>query len=96
MDTIEKSESVNKFLLILSEAPDGQLDKRIADDLKELIDKSLPEIKIGIMKAIDYCVYGGLASNFILLTLHTIFEQLLDGKTADFNDENCPWRKDLN
>lgn len=80
------------MLYLLCEAPDGQLDKQITDLLKTLIDKPIEEQKIGVMRAIDMCVNGGLSSEFGLKVLHSYHENFLGGKSSDFNDINCPWR----
>lgn len=86
-------EQINEMLGMLSEAPSGQIDKQITTELKNLIGKPVPEIKTGVMKAIDHCVRGGLASGFALQSLTILHEVYLDGKDSDFTDENCPWRK---
>lgn len=90
---MESLDRINQMLESLSQAPNSQIDKRITDDLKELIGKPIPEIKIGTVKAIDYCVVGGLASDFAMKSLMIFHEIYLDGTPEDFNDENCPWRK---
>lgn len=89
---MESIESINKFLQLLSEAPDGQIDKQITSDIKKLIGKDVSDIKLGIVKAIDLCVYCGLASTAGLMSLNIFHEHMLDGTPADFDDENCPWR----
>jgi hypothetical protein len=86
-------DQVNELLKLLSEAPEGQIDKRVCQNLKDLIGKPVPEIKTGVMKAIDDCVNGGLASELGMLVLNDLFYVQLDGKREDFNDVNCPWRK---
>lgn len=83
-----------ELLTLLSQAPDGQIDKQITKDLKDLIGKPKAEVKAGVMKAIDYCVRYSLASGFGLQSLHILHEVHLDGKQEDFTDENCPWRKE--
>lgn len=67
---MENKSQIDKMLLLLSQAPDGQIDKKITNDLKNLIGKPIPEIKLGVVKAIDYCVYGSLASEFGLQSLY--------------------------
>jgi hypothetical protein len=88
------TQDAQDFLKLLSEAPDGQLDKQVTDMLKQLIGKPKEEVKVGVMKAIDYCVRYGLSSGFALQSLHMFHEMHLDGSHADFTDENCPWRKE--
>lgn len=88
-----KTKDINKFLEKLSKAPDGHLDKQIANQMKNLIGKPKSEIKTGVMKAIDYSVRGALVSDFGMRLLNILHEVYLDGKSSDFNDENCPWRK---
>ena len=83
---------IDQILTFLSQAPDGQLDHMVCNDLKELIGKPHPEVKIGVMKALDDCVRGGLASKFAMMVLNDLFYVGLEGKPEDFNDENCPWR----
>ena len=82
------------MLKLLSKALDSQIDKIITKRLKKLIGKPIPEIKTGVMHAIDDCVNGSLSSGFALNSLHILHEVYLDGKQEDFNDENCPWRRD--
>ena len=89
----DKRKAVDEMLQILSTAPDSQLDKLITEKLKSLIGKPFPEIKTEIMHCIDDCVYGSLSSGFALQALHILHEAHLGGKHEDFNDENCPWRK---
>lgn len=84
---------IDEMLTILSQAPDGQLDKIVTDKLKSLIGKPKSEVKTGVMHAIDMCVNGGLSSGFALQSLNILHEVYLDGKITDFNDTNCPWRK---
>ena len=86
-------DNINKLLQLLSEAPEGQLDKSVSQNMKELIGKPLPEIKTGVMRAIDDCVRGGLASELGMIVLNDLFYVQLDGDSKDFNDVNCPWRK---
>lgn len=84
---------IDEMLELLSHAPDSQIDKTITERLKNLIGKPLPEIKTEVMHCIDDCVYGSLSSGFALKTLNILHEVYLDGKLEDFNEENCPWRK---
>jgi len=86
-------EDINNMLKALSEAPDGQIDKTITEHLKGLIGKSKAEIKTGVMYAIDQSVHGSLVSGFGLEALVILHEAMLGGSSADFTDENCPWRK---
>jgi hypothetical protein len=89
----ENRKDIEEMLTLLSTAPDGQIDGKITARLKGLIGKPIPEIKTGVMHAIDDCVYGGLSSGFALQALNMLYEFQLNGKFEDFNDENCPWRK---
>jgi len=89
----ENRKKIEQMLTLLSTAPDSQIDKIITTRLKDLIGKPIPEIKTGIMHAIDDCVFGSLSSGFALQALHILHEVHLNGKNEDFNDENCPWRK---
>lgn len=91
----ENRKDMEEILTLLSNMSDAQLDSTITDRLKGLIGKPIPEIKTGVMHAIDECVYGGLSSSFALHTLHILHEYYLGGKGEDFNDENCPWRKNM-
>jgi hypothetical protein len=93
MESIEK---INGLLELFSEAPDSQLDKKMTKYIKSLIGKQVPEIKKGIMYVIDMCVFSSYASGSTLRLLHILFENYLDGKQEEFNEENCPWRKDYN
>lgn len=85
--------NIDDLLKLLGEAPDSQLDKTVADEMKNLIGKPAAEQKIGVMRAIDNCVRYSLASTFTMMVLNDIFYVGLEGKPEDFNDENCPWRK---
>jgi len=85
---------VDEMLELLSQVPDTQLDKIITERLKNLIGKPLPEIKTEVMHCIDDCVYGSLSSGFALQALQILHEVHLNGKPEDFNEENCPWRKE--
>jgi len=90
----EDRKSLDEMLMILSAAPDSQIDKSITKRLKSLVGKPIPEIKTEIMHCIDDCVYGSLASGFALQALQILHEVHLNGKPEDFNEENCPWRKE--
>lgn len=90
---MESRIAIDEMLGILSQAPDSQIDKMITERLKNLIGKPIPEIKTEVMHCIDDCVNGSLSSGFALQALHILHEVHLDGKLEDFNDENCPWRK---
>jgi len=90
----ENRKPIDEMLNLLSTASDRQIDKIITTRLKELIGKPLPEIKTGVMRAIDDCVYGSLSSGFALEALNILHEVYLGGKPEDWNDENCPWRKE--
>ncbi len=90
---MEDRKTIDEMLKILSEAPDSQIDGIITKRLKDLIGKPIPEIKTEVMHCIDDCVYGSLSSGFALNALHLLHEVHLNGKIEDFNDENCPWRK---
>ena len=92
---MESSKHVDEILTLLSEATDNHLDNRICKDLKELIGKPINEVKTGVMKAIDYSVAFGLASQFTLIVLNDLYTVFLHGKQDEFNDENCPWRKEM-
>jgi hypothetical protein len=89
----ENRKPIDEMLNLLSTASDRQIDKIITTRLKELIGKPLPEIKTGVMHAIDDCVYGSLSSGFALEVLNILHEVYLGGKPEDWNDINCPWRK---
>lgn len=87
--------SLEELLDVMSEAPDSVIDKKISARIKELKGKSIPEMKTEVMHIIDDCVYGALASELGMSVLLTLFEVYLGGTEEDFNDENCPWRKDM-
>jgi hypothetical protein len=85
---------VYDHLTILSLAPDSQIDGTITDRLKKLIGKPIDdEFKSEVRHIIDDCVNYGLSSKIGLISLHILYEVMLDGKQEDFNDENNPWRK---
>ena len=88
-----KREAIEEMIALLAQAPDDQIDKKITRRLRGLIGKPIPEIKTGVMHAIDDCVEGSLASGFAIETLNLLHKNLLDGEPEDWNDENCPWRK---
>jgi len=87
-----KNKEIEEFLMILSMAPDSQLDKSITTKLRNLIDKPISEIKTGVMQAIDDCVYGSLSSEIALKSLHLLHEDLLEGTHEDWVE----WRKNKN
>lgn len=89
---MENRVQVEQMLTLLSQAPDSQLDQKITKELKELIGKPAEEIKTGVRKAIDLCVYGGLSSGFALQALNILYTMDLGGTMDDFTDEKCPWR----
>jgi len=86
-------EDINGMLKIMSKAPDSSIDEKITKDLSNLIGKPIPEIKLGVMKAIDESVRYGLVSGFGLQALNILHEVYLDGKPSDFIDDICVWRK---
>jgi len=92
---MKEQREVDEMLEMISEAPDSQIDKTITDKMKKLIGKPISEIKISIMYCIDMCVYGSLSSDFALQALLILHEIHCDGNREDFNDENCPWRKEM-
>ena len=92
---IEKKVEIERLLAILSSAPDSQIDKIITKRLNGLIGLPMSEIKTGVMHAIDDCVNGSLSSGFVLTALNILHENYLDGKPEDFNEVNCPWRKQV-
>lgn len=86
--------AMNGMLNILSQAPDTQIDNSITERLKNLIEKPVEEIKVEIRHIIDDCARYSLASQLGLYSIEIFYEIYLDGQRSDFNDENCPWRKD--
>ena len=92
---MKEKREVDKMLADIATAPDSQIDGTITLKLKELIGKPIPEIKAGVMEAIDLCVYGALASGVGMMALHILHEVHCGGKSEDFTDENCPWRKTI-
>ncbi len=87
------NKDINEYIEQLLIAPDTQIDKSITERLKKLPEMSKDEMKTEVMHCIDDCVYGSLANQFGLHTLHILHEVYLDGSLEDFTDENCPWRK---
>lgn len=91
----ENREEIEELLTLMADAPDSQMDKSITERLRNLKGKPIPEIKTEVMHIMDDCVYGALASDFGMHALIILHEVFLDGKDEDFNDENCPWRKNM-
>lgn len=71
-----KKEARDKLLVELVNAPDRQLDKSMCEYLDGLIGKSDEEVKQGLKYVLDQSANGGLASDFIMTVLHTIWISL--------------------
>lgn len=66
----------DRLLKYLSEAPDRQLDKSMADYAATLIGKSTEEVRDGLKYMLDQCANGGLASTFTMLVLDGEWKRL--------------------
>lgn len=60
---------LNQLLVMLSEAPDGQICKTITPEIKRLIGKPFDEIELGMKTILDKCAYFALASEFGMLAM---------------------------
>lgn len=69
---------VRGLLKILADAPDRQLDKSIADHLRELADEPMI-FPSHISLVLDKCAYAGLASSFAMQTL-VILRSMITGE----------------
>jgi hypothetical protein len=71
---IEMTDSLLKEMLtMLSEAPDGQIDKTICERIKELIDQDRTKIKSGLESIINDCVCYSLASDFAMKAIYYVY-----------------------
>jgi hypothetical protein len=77
----------------LMNAPDTQLDKA----MKLLIAKwSDPPTPLQILEVLDHCIYGSLASGFVVTLLQTSYDIVCkkDGVTHEDVVKNATWRND--
>lgn len=86
MTNIDNQESRDNLLKILSAAPDRQLDKSMCDYLKSLVGRSDEDVKKGVRYVLDASCNGGLASDFTMMVLDTMWKTL-GGKLEDVPED---------
>jgi hypothetical protein len=76
---------------MLLQAPDGQLDAC----MHPLISKwDENPTSLQILEVLDHCIYGALASGFVVTVLQSLYDSALqkEGKTHAQNEALATWR----
>jgi hypothetical protein len=83
----------------LAKAPDGQLDKSMADEINNIVDEfegkdnCNKEVADKLLYVLDMCVHASLASGFVIKILDAEWRRL--GGTIEDGNVNCPWRNNF-
>lgn len=79
-----------RFLQGIADGPESQIDRQMADMVRAVLDKPLPEVRAGLHKALDFGARYGLCSDFVMSVLNVEWKRL-GGKP----DDPAPWRKEI-
>ena len=82
---------MEKFVSLLMEAPEGQLDPK----MKTYIEKwSDPPTAVQLLEVLDHCIHGGLASGMVIALLQGYYRSTLDNEKTTHEEvvKNATWR----
>lgn len=69
---------LDDMLKLLSEAPDGQIDKIITPRFLPLIGKPRAEVAVEMKKILDECAFTALASDFAMQSMDYVWKMALE------------------
>lgn len=86
---------MKELIDLLLEAPDSQLDATMKPLIKEWSD---PPKALEILKVLDTCVYGALASGFTITALRMLYDSAVkqEGTTHEEVAKSASWRNHEN
>ncbi len=79
---------IDEFLIILSEAPETQIDKSITDKIEELPGKECQFIIEQLIKLRDDCVFAGLSSDFAIDAISIAIDMAQEQLELDKEEKN--------
>jgi hypothetical protein len=84
---------MNSLISILFQAPESQLDSSIKQEIRSW---SSPPKAIEVLKALDDCVYGSLASGFVIHVLNILYNDACKNENTSHEEvvKNASWRLD--
>lgn len=78
------------FLRGIADGPESQIDQKMADMIRDVLDKPLPEVRAGLHKALDFGARFSLCSDFVMSVLDIEWERL-----GGSPDDPAPWREGI-